>query len=105
MCCKYIPTTGVGDAIRYWPNDGVCSWFIGILRTLIGVRAVGTGIIGCLGCVCGVTPILIGCFCGVDKLDDAIILWLGDAIAIRPEQNPIEFRKFVYNKKKKKKSM
>lgn len=36
---------GVGEAMLYWPNDGVRSDIVdvgGILRTLIGVRGVGT---------------------------------------------------------------
>lgn len=42
---------GVGEPILYWPNDGVLidDEIGGILRILIGVRGVGTGINACLG--------------------------------------------------------
>lgn len=47
---EHVPTTGVGEAIRYWPYDGVASVDVGgMLRIFIGVRAIGTGIIACLG--------------------------------------------------------
>lgn len=77
----HVPTTGVGELIRYCPYDGVISDVdCGILRTLIGVRAVGTGNIACLDCVCGVIlTFAICCFCGVAKFDAK--LWLGDPIA------------------------
>lgn len=64
--------TGVGEASLYCPYDGVINDDDGgILRTLIGVRAVGTGIIACcLGWFGGVIPGLAGnCFCGVAKFD------------------------------------
>lgn len=49
MHIAHSPTMGVGEPILYWPNDGVRADVGGILRTLIGVRGVGTGIIACLG--------------------------------------------------------
>lgn len=94
----HLPTTGVGELILYCPYDGVISDVAGgILRTLMGVRALGTGNIACLDCVCGVIFMFaICCFCGVDKFD-VITLWLGDGIAGKMKSRRKNYEMFLFN--------